>query len=44
MKDYNIFSAPLTFLSIQEIQMKEEVNEHGTMTITGFIEDRLSEF
>ena len=43
MKDYNIFSAPLTFLSIQEIQMKEEVNEHGTMTITGFIEDEMEE-
>ena len=43
MKDYNIFSTPLTFLSIQEIQMKEEVNEHGTMTITGFIEDEMEE-
>ena len=43
MKDYNIFSTPLTFLSIQEIQMKEEVNEHGTLTITGFIEDEMEE-
>lgn len=39
MKDYNIFAAPLAFLSVQKIQMKEEINEHGVMTITGFIAD-----
>ena len=39
MRDYNINTAPLSFLSILDIQMKEEIGEHGVMTITGYIED-----
>ena len=43
MRDYNIAAAPLTFLSVLDIQMKEEVGEHGVMTITGYIEDEAEE-
>lgn len=39
MKDYNISTAPLAFLSILDIRIKEEAGEHGVMTITGYIED-----
>lgn len=43
MRDYNIQTEPFTFLAILEIQKQEEINEHGKMTITGFIEDEKEE-
>lgn len=39
MKDYNIRTEPVTFLAVLELQKEEEINEHGRMTITGYIED-----
>lgn len=39
MKEYYIQASPLEFLSILDIRMKEEAGEHGTMTVTGYIED-----
>ena len=43
MRDYNIAASPLSFLSVLDIQMKEEVGEHGVLTITGYIEDAAEE-
>lgn len=43
MKEYYIETAPLKFLSILDIRMKEEVGEHGTITVTGCIEDEKEE-
>ena len=37
MRDYNIAASPLSFLSVLDIQMKEEVGEHGVLTITGYM-------
>lgn len=43
MKEYYILTEPLTFLSIQDIRMREETGEHGRLTITGYIEDEKEE-
>ncbi|MBO5055735.1 MAG: hypothetical protein J6C64_05185 [Lachnospiraceae bacterium] len=43
MKEYHLNTAPLTFLSILDIRIKEEVGEHGTATVTGYIEDEMEE-
>lgn len=43
MRDYNINTAPLAFLSILDIRVEEEIGEHGVLTITGYIEDEAEE-
>lgn len=43
MKEYYILTEPLAFLSIQDIRMREEIGEHGTLTVTGYIEDEKEE-
>ena len=43
MREYSIITEPLTFLAILEIQIREEINEHGYMCITGYIPDDVEE-
>ena len=43
MKEYNISAQPLSFLSIQQLWMEEEIGEHGRLRIEGFIEDEMEE-
>ncbi len=43
MKEYSIRTEPLEFLAILEIEMKEEINQHGYLRITGYISDEAEE-
>lgn len=43
MKEYNISAQPLSFLSIQQLWMEEEIGEHGRLRIEGYIEDEMEE-
>lgn len=43
MKEYYIHTEPIGFLSILDLQMQEETGAHGTMTVTGYIEDEKEE-
>lgn len=39
MREYNIRTNPVEFLSIQELSLEEEINHHGKMMISGYIAD-----
>ncbi len=43
MREYNIRTSPVEFLDILELQMDEEVNCHGKVTILGHITDEQEE-
>ncbi len=39
MIGYNINTSPISFLAILELKLEMEINRHGTMTITGYINE-----
>lgn len=39
MKEYNIRTSPVAFLDILELRVDEEINQHGTLIISGYISD-----
>lgn len=39
MKEYNLKTEPLTFISIGRLEISRQVNEHGTARIEGYIVD-----
>lgn len=43
MKEYNISAQPISFLSIQELRMEEEIGEHGKLKMEGYIADEMEE-
>lgn len=43
MREYRIQTEPLTFLAVLELQKREEINTHGQLKITGYIEDEAEE-
>ena len=40
MKEYNLKTEPLQFIEIRELKVSQEINEHGTAVISGYIEDK----
>lgn len=43
MREYNIRTSPVKFLSIEELQIDSEINQHGRMLISGYIADEEEE-
>lgn len=39
MREYHIRTSPVEFLAILELKMEKEINRHGRLDITGYIED-----
>ncbi len=43
MREYTIITEPICFLSILELETKEEINQHGYMRLGGYISDEEEE-
>lgn len=43
MREYNLRTEPLAFIDIRELMVSQQINEHGTAIVCGYIEDEQEE-
>lgn len=43
MKEYNIKMSPLEFLTVLDLKVEKEMNQHGRLVVSGYIEDEKEE-